>query len=436
MIIDRSNKGSGISCTKLCNQSTFQENERCMHKQPDHSSQSEWAGAQTTYIHIYIHTFIHMYFIALPGKPTESLTPLAKDSDVHSVQSSSSHPSTSSASSSSHDLDHQSVPTSNENQPCHCVLPPCCHRVLAVFLAVSLVILVVAMVMVGVSSGYPPLHQQVKSIPHRIVLQKNQVQKIDCFNPENVDKVTVNQLHSATNVQLMGTVSLALVPRESLTPHWDNRTLLNYTFGSNLVTNYPLQKWEPFAYMLAGSSVNVTINVTVSTTLMPLGSLNEYNDYEKYIQFSQGTTNEPKPYQRFPINTIVGTAVTTPIVVHEDGFVLFGVYLPPSSWYLYAYSFHRLYYKSSDYSFDCTLYDEDSLCHLSVTDSRHSELCLMASTQGDEFDDEGPEFVEASYTIVTQEFCVVIIAVSGAVFVAAVVVSCIVWACRRRMRPG
>ena len=89
---------------------------------------------------------------------------------------------------------------------------------------------------------------------------------------------------------------------------------------------------------------------------------------------------------------------------------------------------------AQDYSFDCTLYDKDSLCHLSVTDSSHSELCLMASTQGDEFDDEGPEFVEASYTIMTWELRVVPIAVSCAAFVAAVVVLVVIVYYRRRRR--
>ena len=391
-----------------------------------------------TYIHSYIHTFIHMYFIALLGNPT---APLARDSSSHpliSNTSPSSHP---------HHQPSRQVPTTptpaqvatgNENQPC---LPsPFCQRVLAVL---AVVILVVALVMVGVfstSPAYQPLYKLVTSISHRFVLLRNQVQKIVCFNAENVDEVMVNQLRSATNVQLMNTsVFLGLVPRESLMPYSDNRTHLNYTSGSNntVITNSRLRKWEPFAYMLAGSSVDVTINITVSTMLMPSGSLNEYNDYEKYIQFSQGTTNEPKPYQRFPINTIVGTGITIPIAVHEDGFVLFGVYLLPSSWYLYAYSFHRLYYKSSDYSFDCTLYDKDSLCHLSVAESSHSELCLMAYTQGD---DDDPDFVEASYTIVTQELRVFTIAALVIAFVAVVVVvvviivCCMVWACRRRRR--
>ena len=315
------------------------------------------------------------------------------------------------------------------------------HRGLIILALIVIAIIVVGCVF-GAAPAYQSLYKLVTNISHRYILQRNQVQQIVCFNPKNVDKVIVSHLRSATNGQLMDTsVSLGLVPRESLTPHWDNRTLLNYTFGSNLVTNYPLQKWMPFAYMLAGSSVELAINITFSSTSTALGSLNEYNDYEKYIQFSQGTTNEPEPYQRFPINTTVGTAVTTPIAVHEDGFILFGFYLLlPSSWY-YAYSFRRLYYKSSDYSFDCTLYNEDSLCHLSVTESSHSELCLMAYTQGDEFDDEGPDFVEASYAIVTQELRVFTIVALGTASVAAVVVvlvivSYMVWAYRRRRRPA
>ena len=333
-----------------------------------------------------------MYFIALLSKPTEDEEVLDVDgrleedgpesmslsvakgvevahkSDHQSVPTTSTQQQVVTGNASSHDPNHQSsrqVPTTptphvhvpeqqqeaaqvtmaNENQPCQCVPS---QRVLTVLAVVTLLLLVVTLLMVvvfGVSPAYQPLHKLVTSIFHRFVLQRNQVQKIVCFNPKNVNEVTVNQLRNVTNVQLMNTsVSLALVPRESLTPHWDNRTHLNYTSSSNsIATNSRLREWEPFAYMLAGSSVELTI-ITVSTMLMPLGSLNEYNDYEKYIQFSQGTTNEPKPYQRFPINTI---AVTTPITVHEDGFVLFGIYFLPSLSYLYAYSFHRLYYNSS-----------------------------------------------------------------------------------------
>ena len=143
-----------------------------------------------------------------------------------------------------------------------------------------------------------------------------------------------------------------------------------------------LGEFEPYAYLVAGSKIELDINITSSPSSQGKNvSLLIYNDFNEYNKLISPGGATARYSQSFLLNSTRGQLNRIAINVTDTSFYFFGVHTPNGTGFTYNFTVHQVSYNDSNLYSPCYLPPGSVSCKLDLNVTRCvscSKQCLMS----------------------------------------------------------
>lgn len=167
---------------------------------------------------------------------------------------------------------------------------------------------------------------------------------------------------------------------------YDNTTQVSNLFYSRTIDKdsyQQLTKIAPFSYLLQGSLILITINITSPPVDGKNVSLLRFGSPTEYSKLSDPSTASSAQYdEEILLNSTLGSRNEIVIDCNSNGFQLFGLKTPSGFKFTYNFIIYLVYLNDSLIDDNqCLLSSVETSCEIKLNNTKllHSKMCLIGS---------------------------------------------------------
>ena len=179
----------------------------------------------------------------------------------------------------------------------------------------------------------------------------------------------------------MYNVFIGLMECSNITTY--NSTITGEQNGSNTTKNDSFQQLEllePYAYLVEGSYIELTITITEPPDPVKQVYLYVFNNYNDYTSLSN-VTNVSDYFTRYDIEPQNGSYTTFFMNITETSYYFYALWTPNGTAFEYDYTVDQISYNISNDDFSCVLTTNNPLCTLEIKIPDSADCCISSNRQ-------------------------------------------------------